>query len=261
MSDPLYSFVEMVGDNHTEAWRISDRWVATLTIPAPDSTRGYHRTHGRTQIMLLTLFQQNLQIVGAHNYVTNTYATFDWHNTIISQYANSPRILAVIESFNASVDPEANIEAWYDEVWNVATAQGYGLDVWGRIVGVNRVLSISPDIFFGFEEAGTLSAAEFNQGIFFGGASSSTNYSLSDPAFLLLIYAKAAANIWDGSIIGLNAILRILFPGKIAYVVDNLDMTMTYYFDFTLTPVEVSIVANSGVLPRPCGVSANYVQV
>ena len=36
-------------------------------------------------------------------------------------------------------------------------------------------------------------------------------------------------------------------------------MTMTYTFEFALTPVEQAIVEQSGVLPRPTGVSSSVV--
>jgi hypothetical protein len=73
------------------------------------------------------------------------------------------------------------------------------------------------------------------------------------------VLAKALANICDGTIQGLNSILQLLFPGRgPSYVTDGLDMTMEYVFGFPLTPVETSIVQNSGVLPRPAGVSATF---
>ena len=55
-------------------------------------------------------------------------------------------------------------------------------------------------------------------------------------------------------------ILLNLFPGRgSCYVTDGLNMSMEYKFEFPLTPVEVSIVTNSGVLPRPVCVSATVV--
>ena len=36
-------------------------------------------------------------------------------------------------------------------------------------------------------------------------------------------------------------------------------MVMTYTFDFPLSPVEIAIVSQSGVLPRSTGVSATIV--
>ena len=64
---------------------------------------------------------------------------FDPWSSIISQYSNSPILDALITSFNAAMDFTANFDAFYDNMLNVQTAVGYGLDCWGRICGVNRV--------------------------------------------------------------------------------------------------------------------------
>lgn len=186
--------------------------------------------------------------------------SFDWFSTVISQYANSPILLKLIENFNTYVDPSANVDAFYALIFNVDTAQGYGLDVWGRIVGVSRVLHL-PDgsEYLGFREAGD--AYTFGEGIFFGGGTATQNFSLSDTVYRRLILAKALSNISDGSIAGINQILINLFSdyGN-CYVVDNGDMTLSYSFGGTLSLVDYAIVAQSGVLPRPCGVSSTIVQ-
>ena len=67
---------------------------------------------------------------------------FDVAQTVISQYANSPVLLALLRRLNTALDQAANIEQFYTLVWDLRTAVGYGLDVWGRIVGVNRVLRV-----------------------------------------------------------------------------------------------------------------------
>lgn len=188
-------------------------------------------------------------------------AVIPLQRAVISQYANSPILLELIENFASYFDAAARIETFYDMLWNVDTAQGYGLDVWGRIVGVGRVLQIPDGKFFGFEEATDTSADPFGQSPYFSGGLLTSNFSLADDAYRLLILAKAAANIWDGSVPGLNNILRLLFPGQVCYVVDNQDMTIEYTFEFPLTPVQLAVVANSGILPRPCGVSATVVQI
>lgn len=185
---------------------------------------------------------------------------FDWRATVFAQYANSPVIMALLECFSNWLDRAEMFDAFVSDVMDVTTARGWGLDVWGRIVGVNRVVQAAPSKYLGFAEAGTLSADPFGQSSFYAGEPASQNFSLSDDAFRQLILAKAAANIWDGSIPGLNRILRILFPGQIAYVTDDGGMSMTFKFHFTLTPVQQTIVINSGVLPRPSGVAVSYVQ-
>lgn len=182
--------------------------------------------------------------------------------TIISQYSTSPTLVQLVVNMNGYIDPAASFDDFYNLIWNIDTAQGHGLDIWGRILGITRVVPVPlTELFFGFNEATTASAAPFNQGTFYVGGSTTNNFALSDEAYRLLLFAKALANITDGSIPSINQILRNLFPDRgNCYVTDGLDMTMTYTFEFPLTSVELAIVSVTGVLPRPCGVSATVVQ-
>ncbi|MBI1213612.1 MAG: DUF2612 domain-containing protein [Alphaproteobacteria bacterium] len=184
------------------------------------------------------------------------FPDFQWPQTVISQYANSPILLKLIEDFDENVSQPVNMQAFYDLVWNVDTAQGWGLDVWGRIVGVSRVLQIPSGSFMGMEGPAGASGDPFNVSPFYAGSGASENFSLTDQAFRTLILAKALANISDGSISALNQLLVSLFPGRgNCYVTDGNDMTMTYTFEFPLSEVEYAIISQSGALPKPSGVS------
>lgn len=182
---------------------------------------------------------------------------FNWQSTIVSQYANSPHILGMIAEFAAEMDQEADLDAFFKMIWNIDQAEGYGLDVWGRIVVINRQLQVNSR-FFGFEEGGT-DYDPFNVSPFYAGAGTTSTITLTDDAYRQLILAKALANITYGSIPGINAILQLLFPGRGAcYVTDNQNMTMTYTFHFQPTPLELSIIQTSNVLPRINGVRVIY---
>lgn len=280
--------------------------------------------------------------------------SFDVWTTIISQYANSSILTQLITNFAQYLDQTANFGAFYDLMWNVDTAQGYGLDVWGRIVGVTRTLQLTDGgKFLGFEEASGLTVDPFGQSPFYAGATITNNFQLSDDSFRVLIFAKALSNISNGTIPSINQILLNLFPGRgNSYVTDgglvsanvtgafagaggviqlilgdnsrasvngfatgaiikvsgvggtteangtfvidvvingafaainlrgttfinaytsggvavnnstsNGNMTMTYTFKFVLTQVEAAIILQSGVLPKPVGVSATVVQL
>jgi hypothetical protein len=185
----------------------------------------------------------------------------DVNATVISQYSSAPSLVQLIESMNEWIDPAADFDAFYANVWNVATAVGWGLDVWGRIVGVGRVVQVaSGEITWGFDEATPASAAPFNQGAFYAGAGVTDSYVLADEPYRTLIYAKALSNISNGSMAAINQILRNLFPGRgNCYCTDGANMTMTYTFDFALTPVELAVVSQSGVLSKPAGVVSSIV--
>lgn len=214
--------------------------------------------------------------------------SFDYLTTVISQYANSDILMRLIQNLFEYIDQTRNLQAFFDSIMNLDTAEGYGLDIWGEIVGVNRVLQVPSGEYFGFDEA-LPGSYGFNQAPYFGGTSLTSNFRLSDQAYRTLILAKAAANITDGSIASINAILMSLFPNRgNAYVAEGYQgdpyfgfneagnavgfnqgpfyagasvpsMSMSYVFTFPLTPVELAIVQSSGVLPKPTGVSANIV--
>jgi hypothetical protein len=185
--------------------------------------------------------------------------------TIQSEYANSPTLVQLIKNMDQYIDPRANIDAFYDLVLNLDTAEGYGLDIWGKIVGLEngRVLKIpSTDIDFGFHEAGVASATPFGIGVFYSGTPATQNYSLSDPAFKTLILVKALANISDGSIPSINQLLQNLFAGRgRCYLNDLGNMQERFTFEFFLQPFEIAILTQSGALPRTTGVLATVVQI
>lgn len=190
-----------------------------------------------------------------------TISSFDLWATVLSQYGNSPILTAMLASFNAAVDQTANLDNYFDLIFSVLTAQGYGLDTWGRITGVSRVVAIAGSAnYLGFQEAASWET--FGYGVFWSGTTVTNNVVLSDSDFRTLILAKAASNICDGSILAINSILLALFPNRgDCYVTDLGAMTMTYTFAFSLTPVELAIVEQANVLPTPAGVAATVVQL
>lgn len=177
---------------------------------------------------------------------------FDVDLTVLSQYANSPVMLQMIGFFSSWLDLGNRFREFYSLIWNIDTAVGYGLDVWGRILGVTRVIEIPTGDYLGFEQQDE--ALTFGHGILFRGVSLTDSSALTDDAYRVLLMAKAALNITNASAPSINQILLALFDD--GYVRDNLDMTMTYVFSEPLSPVQTSIIFNSGVLPRPCGVLA-----
>lgn len=189
-------------------------------------------------------------IVGGDGYF------FDPWITVLSQYANSPIITGLIDYFAQWLDPKSRFDQFFSLIWDIDTAQGFGLDVWGRILGVNRVLQVPVGEYLGFEQ--DAQAKPFGFGIFYSGTRLTNNVALTDEAYRMLLLAKAALNITNASSPAINAILLNLF-GQ-GYVRDNLDMTITYVFSEALTPVETAIVFQSGVLPKPCGVSFDVEQ-
>ena len=184
--------------------------------------------------------------------------------TILSQYGNSPVLRALIDALNAAVDPSANVDAFYQKMWNVLTAEGYGLDVWGRIVGVSRIVNV-PNVLpnFDFKE-GLASGNPFNAAPFFAGqiTTSAAGLTLTDDAFRVLILVKALSNISRTAVPIFNRMLMQLFPGRgNAYVSDTGAMEMRLVFEFLLYPFEISILKNSGAFAGPTGVGIDILNL
>lgn len=169
----------------------------------------------------------------------------DVEKTIISQYGNSPTISQLILFMNDYIDPRADLDAFFDYVWNVETAQGFGLDIWGRIVNVERLLNVPADTP--------------NPGVF---TFTPGNYLLSDEQYRKVVLTKALTNITDGSAGSINRLMSNLFSGRgRCYVNDVGNMTMRFTFEFWLEPFEYVIITSTNVSPRPAGVLINLLQL
>lgn len=229
-------------------------------------------------------------------------------NTFLEQYASSPTITGMIQSFNLALDPTIDFQNFYNNIWNIKTASGYGLDVWGNIVGVSRVLQVSSGgQYFGFYEAynvanGANNPTPFNDSPFYASQTTTSSYTLADDQYRRLILAKAFANISNYSAQQINFILTIIYsnivppydyagyhadgyvitdgniqyqyavPGDFysGYISDTgstifvrladqtSSMTMKVLFNYQPSALDLAILLNSGVFPRPCGVQLTY---
>ena len=191
---------------------------------------------------------------------------FDVMTTLISQFANSPTLLRLVQNMAAYIDQAQNFANFYNFVWNVDTAQGFGLDIWGKIVNVSRLLQIPITArYVGFQDGtgpGTGTDVEpfSEKGSWYVPAAATQSYLLQDGPYRQLILTKALANIVNTTVPAFNQLLQNLFPGRgNPYVVTSGTMAMTFHFDFSLTPIELAILEQSGAVPVPPGVSFTIV--
>lgn len=180
----------------------------------------------------------------------------DVKETVISQYANSSVICRLIRRFDECIDPRADRRRFYDTVWNVSTAQGFGLDIWGAIVGIGReVMIAAQDEYIGFTQGFT----PFDNGVWSSGEGLERQYRLDDDAYRRVIMLKAMSNIIYATAPHINHLLREMFGTRgRAYFVKNGTMAARYVFEFYLLPVERAIIRQSDLLPRPSGVLLDF---
>lgn len=189
-----------------------------------------------------------------------------WEDTILTQYSASKKLLSIIDTFNQAINLDDFTDDFISKVWDLTTCETFGLDMWGKIVGISRYINAPIESSsFGFYEAEDSNPdypTPFNDSPFFGGIQETTNVRLGDDAYRTLIFCKAFTNISIATIPDINKFLKILFyqRGR-AYCVNYRDMTIGITFEFELAPYEESILTNYDVTPVPSGVLVNIRQV
>ena len=176
--------------------------------------------------------------------------------TIQSQYGASPHIIGIVKAAAEQLDPATDIETFYNEVFNPLTAEGVGLDVWGRIVGANRYLTVDNEDYFGF--LGSL-LNPFNQAPFYIHGDTD-HYRLADEAYRTLIFLKAAANIGNATLPSLKEILSTLFEDSVL-VMNIGEMKVRVVFEFYLSAYDRALFAEYGLLNLGAGVGFEYYQI
>ena len=188
------------------------------------------------------------------------FVDFEVMDTVISQFRDSPILVALVQYMGAWLDGQVYDDFFYKNVWDLSQARDFGLDILGRIVGARRMLSVPEGgVYIGFD--GQTTAQNWGHGIWNRGANATANVRLADDVYRRVILAKARANVSSCTIQDINAILMLLFPdyGN-SYVVDATDGSYVLHFGATLSAVDYAIISQEGLLPRPAGRRVTIVQ-
>ena len=176
--------------------------------------------------------------------------------TIQSQYGASPHIIGIVKAAAKQLDPTGDIQTFYDKVMNPLTAEGIGLDIWGRIVGASRYLPVENEDFFGFygQQLNPMNQAPFyNTG-------DTDLFRLTDEAYRTLIFLKAAANIGNATLPSIKEILTALFDDPVL-VMNIGNMKVRVVFEFFLTPYQRAIFETYGLFNLGAGVGFEFYQI
>lgn len=181
---------------------------------------------------------------------------------IQSQYANSTHIKNIVYNFWDKINPESDINLIYDNVVNLNTAVGYGLDVWGRIVGIPRqFIEVEEETkYLGFKEleGGYNSRLEtFNNAPFYQFINGKVQ--LADEGYRFYILIKALINISDSSLYSLNKILLRLFKEQKIQIIHSDTMELRLVIQDVIP--EVAKNALLSLNWSPAGVNLDIYQV
>lgn len=185
----------------------------------------------------------------------------DLREVLLSQYANSPRIVKILNSLHEVIDPSLDIDGFYDNVISIQSANSYGLDVWGRILGISRKVKKTFDKspVLGFIEANEFRFKPFGGAPFSGDGSNFSSYDLPDNLYRKILLIKAYANILCATAPNINKFLYYIFGGKTCYYMPYGNMSASYIFEFNPTAFEQLIIYSLNILPIPCGVSVRFI--
>lgn len=159
--------------------------------------------------------------------------TIDFEKHVFWQYNNAPAFNSLVNAkqdwYNTNQVQYWN--NWVNDVLNIKTANDYGLAIWGIILGIPRTYMVNGN-----------------------------DMSLSTSQYRAVILARLQLLHMRATIPEINKLLNFLFSkyGK-AYVIDNHDMTLTYKLDFNLSPLQIAVLQNVTLLPRPAGVEISIV--
>lgn len=179
---------------------------------------------------------------------------------IQSQYSASKRILAVAKSYQTRINPKLDIKLFYDKMFNILTAEGFGLDNWGEILQRPRSIrgpyngkcfGFLGSFLHPFDDLPFAPDTHTKDG---------TYITLDDELYRLLLLYKALANISASDAATQNKLLSVLIDTGIggfknpAYVLEIDTMVIRWVFESHLTTTQRAIFEAVGTLARGAGV-------
>ncbi len=176
------------------------------------------------------------------------------------QYNEAARLESLVQQkqdwFN--VENQGFWEDWQRDVFDLRTANDFGLSVWTIIL--NMPLQINGSeldaerVIWGF----ALDDENYTNGNFEGASA----FPLDTEQVRLILRLRYFQLVTRGTVPEVNAFMADLFAdlGSV-YVIDGLAMTARYVFGFALSPDLEAVLSFFDLLPRPAGVQVDYVVI
>lgn len=178
---------------------------------------------------------------------------------LLWQYNNAPRLEAILTQKQEWYDENQSLfwDDWVRDVFDLRTANAFGMKVWAIILGLPLTVSVGPTETtapaWGF---GAL-RQNFTRGNF--GRSGSGSISLTLEQQRLVLRLRYFQLVGRCNVPEINKFMLAVFgsSGPVT-VTDNLDMTMSYTFGFAIDSQLAFVLRNFDLLPRPSTVGIDY---
>lgn len=183
----------------------------------------------------------------------------DLLRALLWQYNDAINLQALLEQKNAWYFKNQTQfwNNWFADVFDLRTANDFGLSVWSIILGqptyINNTPSPADYPAWGFGDYGQ----NFDNGNF--ASDNGNTYQLPTETARILLQLRYFQLISSGTVPETNRMLKYVFANYgPAYLLDRLDMTQHYVFEFPLSSSLNLMLSNFDVLPRPAGVGSYY---
>ena len=167
--------------------------------------------------------------------ILNIFNSIPLTNNILWQYENAPNLKNLIQSKQNwyNTNNEQFYQSLIDNFLNILTANDWGLGLWGVILQVPRTYTVNGE-----------------------------EITLDRERYRKVLRAKMLLIRMNGTIPEIIKYINFLLGeyGQID-VIDNLNMTITYRFNFNLSDLQIAILKTTGLLAAPAGVRANVVSL
>lgn len=182
----------------------------------------------------------------------------DLMRALLWQYNDAARLEALVRQKQTWYD--ANQSAfwsdWVADVFDLRTANDFGLSVWAIILDIPLVVASAVDPvdkpIWGF--------GQYRENFTNGNFAAISSSALSTEQKRLVLRLRYFQLVNDGAVTEINAFFAYLFaPLGPAYVKDGYDMRARYVFEFPMSSALEVVLTEFDLLPRPAGVKVDYV--
>lgn len=179
--------------------------------------------------------------------------------SLLWEHDNAERLKYLIKKKQEFIDVAHRDfwDGWYRDVFDVNTANDFGLEVWSRILNIRLNATIEPGskaAVFGFGATNK----NFGNGSFY--RQSAGEVGVITEQKRLIIKLRYLQLVSRATVPETNRVLKDLFSDQgNVFVVDSNDMTFsTYFFTFAPDSQTQFILEKYDLLPRPSGVGVKY---
>ncbi len=182
----------------------------------------------------------------------------DLMRALLWQYNDAARLEALVRQKQTwyDVNQSAFWSDWVADVFDLRTANDFGLSVWAIILDIPLAVASAVDPvdkpIWGF--------GQYRENFTNGNFAAISSSALTTEQKRLVLRLRYFQLVNDGAVTEINAFFAYLFaPLGPAYVKDRYDMRARYVFEFPMSSALEVVLTEFDLLPRPAGVKVDYV--